>query len=135
MRRFEAKLTRRYEVRVTVTPESVDPDAGPHRQCEVSRVRLEVLGHAVFRWKRIGVSRKRHACQAVEPCGSEEPQRVPAGAPRIADAGTGIEDDKAHALTGQVVTDAQPGLPASNHDGIETLAFRHRVHDDLASAA
>ena len=52
------------ELVVTVVPrQSVDANSVQHGELELSGVRLEVVGHLVFAWKRVGRRGKREPIQ------------------------------------------------------------------------
>src|SRR5688500_17009280 len=53
--------------------------------------------------------------------GCERPQRVPALAPGITDALLRVQDDEGETPPHQVVACGQPGLAATNNDGLDTF--------------
>src|SRR5215475_279246 len=110
---------------VTPAPleEPLDADAATHRQSKACGIRLEIARHLVLGRKVVARRGKWHSVESVEPSGREQPQRVPAASPRIADSLIGIQDDEPNA-TGpcEVIADRKPGLTATDHDYIELLA-------------
>jgi hypothetical protein len=64
-------------------------------------------------------ARKRHTGEPVEPRRSKEPERVPPHPPGVADPLVGVEDDKAETSPGEVVTDRQAGLSATDDNGVD----------------
>src|SRR5262245_7943436 len=85
------------------------------------RVALEIIGHLIFRRKRVASCGKWHPGKAVVSRRREESQRIPAAAPRVAHARMGVENEKRNAALRQVVAGAQSGLAASDHQGLDTL--------------
>src|SRR5437667_7694715 len=71
---------------------SVDSYAVSHRQREVIRVTLEVVGHLALRRAPGADVGERETGEAAEPAGREQPQGIPAPAPRIANVLVRIED-------------------------------------------
>src|SRR5262249_26393191 len=94
---------------------------GTHRQLEVPRITLEVVGHLVLGRKRVLRSGERQAVERIQPRRREEAQRVPARAPRVADARVRVEDQEAYALALEVIADRQAGLAGADHDHVEAL--------------
>ena len=99
----------------------VDAMSGPDRDLEGGRVCLEVVGDGVLRRERVPRRRKRQTRQSVEVGRREDPQRVPAVPPRVADPVTGVEDHEAKAAPRQVVAGGQAGLAATDDDDVEPL--------------
>ena len=108
--------------------QGIDPDPGAHGQLETLRVRLQVVGHLVL--GGVGGPRggEAHPGQPVVARRGEQAQRVPAGAPRVADAVVGVEDHERQAPAGQVVADRQPALAAAHDDRVDPfdLVSAHR---------
>ena len=110
-----------------------DGDAGAHGQLEPRRVRLEVVGHLVLRGERVARPRKGHAGEPVEARRAEKTKRIPATAPRVADARRCVEDDEAKVPPGEVVARREPGLAAADDDDVEPLPGRRpRAADERA---
>src|SRR5829696_9179843 len=51
----------------------------------------------------------------------EQPERVPAVPPGLANPASGVEDHEVAVLSCQVVTHCETGLAAADHDGVEML--------------
>ena len=66
----------------------------------------------------VGVAGERLAREAVVAGGGEQPQRVPALAPRGRGRVGGVEDREVAALLGEVVADGEAGLAAADDDDV-----------------
>ena len=104
-----------------VPPEPVHADAGPDRELEPGRVGLQVVGHLVLGGERVGRRGEREPGQRVVPGRGEQPQRVPAPAPGVADPLVGVQDQERPSPPGQVVADRQAGLAATDDHGLDVL--------------
>src|SRR5262249_40889537 len=71
---------------------------------------------------------ERHAVEAVEARRREEPERVPPHPPRIANPRVRVENHERQPSPGQVIADREPGLPGSDHDRLDALAFTKGRH-------
>ena len=71
---------------------------------------------------------KRHTVEPVEPRRRKEPERVPPHPPGVADPLVGVEDDKAETSPGEVVTNRQAGLAATDDNGFDPLSIGYGVH-------
>jgi hypothetical protein len=100
---------------MAIAPESIDFHAGPDRQAELACIRLQVVGHCVL----AGISRrdsgKRHARQPVVATRREQPQAVPSLPPAFTNSLILVDDQKRQAAPLEVITNGEPGLPASDH--------------------
>ena len=121
VRRLEGASARRDDEAVAVLRDALDRDARLHRQIEAGRVVLEVVGQLVLRGIRPGRPWQAVARQRAEGRGREQAKRVPALPPRVAHSFVRVEDHEGPLLSGQVVAGRQPGLAASDHDGVVAL--------------
>src|SRR5262245_28332547 len=100
----------------------LDAHAAAHRKLKAPRVRLQVVRHLIPGREIVARGGKRHPIETVELRRREASQRVPALAPRVADAGVLIEDDEAHPYVGEVIADGETRLAAADDDDVELLA-------------
>ena len=107
-------------------------------QVEAVGVLHEVVGRLVLRRVGAGRGRERHAGQRVVLRSREEPQRVPSGAPGVADLGGGVDDEEPPAALLEVVRRGEAGLTGTDDDDVESLggvcvlhgmSFGRAVHD------
>jgi hypothetical protein len=73
-------------------------------------------------------ARKRQTLETVEPRRRKEPERVPPLSPGVANPLVGVEDDKAATSSGEMVTNRQTSLPATDDNGFDPLGIAHSVH-------
>src|SRR5262245_10421620 len=92
--RLESLVPRDDDNPVAESRQAIDAHVRSHRQCKALRVRFEIVGHLILRWKIEGRRGEWHAVQTGKPCGGEQPERIPSVAPRVADMGTRIKDDE-----------------------------------------
>ena len=93
-----------------------------------SRVRFQVVRHFILGGKVVARRGERHAVEAAELRRREEPQRVPALAPGIADARVGFQNEEARAGAREVIAGGQSRLAAADHDHVECgMQARRRV--------
>jgi hypothetical protein len=95
---------------VAVARHPIDSHACPDWKIELRGVGLKVIGDVVLRGQHAGRRRERHARQSVVPRGREQPQRVPAVAPGVADVVVGVKDHARQIALREVVADSQAGL-------------------------
>jgi hypothetical protein len=58
----------------------------------------------------------------------EQPERVPAVPPGVADPVAGVEDHEVAVMLCQEVAHGEAGLPAADHDGVEVVLERLVCH-------
>ena len=92
----------------------------------MGRIGLEVVRHLILGGEGMWRARKRHTVEPVEPRRRKEPERVPSLTPGVADPLVGVEDDKAETSPGEVVTDRQAGLAATDDNGFDPLSIASR---------
>ena len=100
---------------------AIDTDAEPQRQREMARVGLEVVGDLVLGRKVVGRRGEAQAIEAAELRRREQPERIPALAPDVADPRGRIEDHERHAAPLQVIPDGQASLAGADDDGVDVL--------------
>ena len=96
-----------------------DGRVGPDRQVEPGGIVLQIVRLLVLGGEGEGVAREGPAGQAVVLGGGEQPQRVPAAPPRVANPRAGVENDKVPVLLRQVVAQRQAGLSGADDDGVD----------------
>ena len=109
------------DVALPVVPQPPHRDAGPHRQLPPGRVVDQVVGELLVGRERPVRRRIRRAGQPVVPGRAEQPQRVPAVPPGVADLRGGLQDDERAMPAGQLVAHRQPRLAAAHDHGLEPL--------------
>ena len=100
------------DVAVAVAAHGLDAAVVLDRQREVARVLGEVGDDLVAGGVVVRVAREGEPGEAVVADGSEQPERLPAAAPRRGGAVGGLEDGEPPALLGEVVADGEAGLAA-----------------------
>src|SRR6185503_4851393 len=104
-----------------IAPQALDADAGPDRKGEACRVRLEVIGHLILARGRVRIAGERHPRQPVVTRGCEQPQRIPAPAPRVPDSPVRVQNDARDPAAGQLIPGGEAGLAAADDDGVYAL--------------
>ena len=107
---------------------AVDADSGAHGQFEAGGVLREIVRHLVLRRKAVRRCGKGHPDETIEARGREEPERIPALPPAVADACVRLEDDARNAAALEQVCDRQTGLTTTDDNGVEVLRGMNAVH-------
>src|SRR5262249_59327425 len=88
----------------------------------------EVVGHLVLRRKTEGRRREGEADQAVVLRWREQPQRIPAPAPRVADARVRFQNHERQPALREAIADRQARLSAPDDDNLDALTLRTNLH-------
>jgi hypothetical protein len=103
--------------------EALDARAGADLDARLLGVGLEVVGHLVLGREAVARVGEREAREAVVGRRGEDPQRVPALAPGVADALVGVDDDGGDAAVDEPVGHREAGLAAADDERADALAL------------
>src|SRR5918992_2276293 len=121
---LETPITDDRHEAIPVPGQPMHLDAGLHRQPEPLGVALEIVGELILRREPPARAWEGHPREPVEAVGGEEPQRVPAVPPCVADPRVGVEDDERHVPSSEVVPDRDSGLTASDDKRVDRLGVQ-----------
>src|SRR5258706_11558966 len=101
---FEPLVPGCHDEPVSLPGKPIHFDSVLNWQVEILGVRFEILRYLLLGGERVSPRWKRHPWKSRVPRRREEPQRVPAVAPRVADPLTSVQNEEPNASFSQVVT-------------------------------
>ena len=120
--------TRLREVAPVAAGQRGHAHAEADRQLELLRIPVEVVGDVVL--ARVGIRRggEWQARQVGVLRGREQPQRIPARAPRMPYPVAGVHDLEAQPGGREVIAEGHAGLPATDHQHVQRPTSRRGNH-------
>ena len=99
-----------------------------HRKLKATSVSLQIISHLILGRERVAAAGESEAGQSGVPCRGEQAKRIPPLTPGIAGALVRVDDQERETAFGQIVSDGEPRLPASDDQSMRACYRLLRIH-------
>src|ERR1051325_1407382 len=119
--RLEPLAPGRHDEPIAFLPKPIDLGSISYRQHKTLRIVRQLSSHLILRGKAVAARRESQARESGVTRGIEEPKRVPTVPPRITNPLVCIQNQKRQMAFGQMVSDCESRLPATDDDSFNSL--------------